>query len=86
MAKYISPADSFAQVFYSTDDSPNISEEKSVSQQIHAGENLVHLTVHVKPFEKVYLRFDPGAVPGQYLFENIPEVEDLRKRMQEDGL
>lgn len=86
MAKYISPADSFAQVFYSTDDSPNISEEKSVSQQIHAGENLVHLTVHVKPFEKVYLRFDPGAVPGQYIFENIPEVEDLRKRMQEDGL
>ena len=77
---------SFAQVFYSTDDSPNISEKKSVSQQIHAGENLVHLTVHVKPFEKVYLRFDPGAVPGQYIFENIPEVEDLRKRMQEDGL
>ncbi len=86
MAKYISPADSFAQVFYSTADSPNISEKKSVSQQIHAGENLVHLTVHVKPFEKVYLRFAPGAVPGQYIFENIPEVEDLRKRMQEDGL
>lgn len=86
MAKYISPADTFAQVFYSTNDSHKFSSEKSVVQKIHKGENVVHLTVHVKPFEKVYLRFDPGAVPGQYIFENISEVEDLRKRMEKDGL
>lgn len=86
MAKYIAPSDTVAQLFYTTDPSPYFYEDKSVRQPIHTGENLVHLTVHVKPFEKVYLRFDPGAVPGQYIFENIPEVEDLRKRMKEDGL
>lgn len=86
MAKYVAPSDTVAQLFYTTASSPYFYEDKSVRQPIHTGENLVHLTVHVKPFEKVYLRFDPGAVPGQYIFENIPEVEDLRKRMQEDGL
>ena len=86
MAKYIAPSDSIAQLFYKTKSSPYFSEDKSVKQKIHAGENIVHLTAHVKPFESVYLRFDPGTVSGQYIFENIPEIEDLRKRMQENGL
>lgn len=86
MVKYIAPSDSIAQLFYKTKSSPYFSEDKSVKQKIHAGENIVHLTAHVKPFESVYLRFDPGTVSGQYIFENIPEIEDLRKRMQENGL
>lgn len=83
MGNYSSPEDTFAQIFYKTSDSSNLGH---VEQNIQKGKNIVHITVHVKPFEKVYLRFDPGAVPGDYVFEDIQEVNDLRNRMKEDGI
>lgn len=83
MGNYSSPEDTFAQIFYKTSDSSNLGH---VEQNIRKGKNIVHITVHVKPFEKVYLRFDPGAVPGDYVFEDIQEVNDLRNRMKEDGI
>lgn len=85
MAKYISPDSTFAQVFYRSENG-KFSESDSIKQNVIKGDNLVHLTIHVKPFEKVYLRFDPGAVLGDYVFEDIPEVNDLRNRMKEDGI
>lgn len=83
IAKYSTPQNSFAQIFYRTESDKTL---RYVVQNITRGKNLVHMTVHVKPFEKVYLRFDPGAVPGNYVFEDIPEVNDLRNRMKEDGI
>lgn len=83
IAKYFTPQNTFAQIFYRTESDTAL---RYVVQNIARGKNLVHMTVHVKPFEKVYLRFDPGAVPGNYVFEDIPEVNDLRNRMKEDGI
>lgn len=85
MAKYDSPQNTFAQVFYRSE-TGKFNEPDSIKQNVIKGNNVVHFTVHVKPFEKVYLRFDPGAVPGNYVFEDIPEVNDLRNRMKEDGI
>ena len=84
MARYSSPEETTAKVYFKTDENTN---ENTVEQNIIKGTNTVHITVHVKPYQKVYLRFSPGAIEnGEYAFENISEVNDLRARMNKDGI
>lgn len=83
MAKYSAPEDTYGQIFYWTDKDRT---QKVVSFSVGKSSKEIHIRIKVDPFEKVYLRFDPGMVKGRYIFEDIPEVNDLRNRMKEDGI
>lgn len=84
MARYKSPEKTSAKVYYHTDET---SVENKIVQDISNGINTVHMTVHVKPYENVFLRFSPGSITNaDYIFEDIEEVNDLRERMNKDGI
>lgn len=83
MADLTVPVDTVAQTFAWVEGNP---EPQVISENLTAGHHFIHHTVRVKPFQEVKLRFDPGTVPGTYVFGQIKEVNDLKARMTEDGI
>lgn len=77
MARLIAPADTAAQLFY-TNQQNAFTEARSVKLALKKGENLVHMQSFSKPHEKVWLRFDPGAIAGDYYLLPMLDVQRLR--------
>lgn len=77
MARLIAPADTAAQLFY-TNQQNAFTEARSVKLALKKGENLVHMQSFSEPHEKVWLRFDPGAIAGDYYLLPMLDVQRLR--------
>ena len=75
LAKLFSPADTVAQLFYAQG-SQVFSEERSVKQKIYKGENYIRLSAYGRSGEVMNLRFDPGALSGEFLLLPIPEIHN----------
>ena len=76
MARFIAPADTHAQLFFAEGAAP-FSEQQSMMMSVKAGENLVHLHAVATPHAEIRLRFDPGAVPGRYIFLPFPTATEI---------
>lgn len=77
MSRLLAPADTVAQLFCTNQE--NIYNESATQKtDIIKGENLVHMHCFGKPGETLWLRFDPGAVPGEYRLLPLQEVHQLR--------
>jgi len=82
MANYISPGNTYAQVYFRKLNESTFAEKNSVKQELQQGLNKIHITLHFAPFEKVWIRFDPGNISGDYIFEDIPELTALKARIK----
>ena len=76
MGKINAPANSIVRVFYRNENGTEKIQDFSILQ----GSHLFHETINVKPFSQVTISLQ-FLTPGNYKFEKIQEIDDLRERM-----
>lgn len=82
MAHLSAPKDTHAKLFFARGNE-DFSESNSSIVQIKKGDNLVHCQIFANPNEKVRLRFNPGHLPGEYIFLPMPEeIVHLKNKMK----
>ena len=64
------PANSLAEVFYTTNTVQSFIPEHVVSLPVKAGKNVMLFEINDPEFSGG-LRFDPGQVPGQYILHGV---------------
>jgi hypothetical protein len=60
------PADTLAQLYYTTDESPGFTEAHAAFVWLKSGRNRVLFEIN-DPYLAGLFRFDPGQLPGQYI-------------------
>lgn len=72
------PEQTFAQIFYLTDQSENFNGEQSVLLQAEKGRNVLIFYFPEKGVKGNSIRFDPGLVPGDYVLHSIEVLQDMK--------
>ena len=85
MMNISAPADTVAQIYFA-DPAESFNKGKVINITLHQGDNLIAQELWFAPYQEVRLRFDPGTVPGRYIFKRIPQLDELRARMKENGI
>lgn len=78
MARLKSPGKTKAKLFFA-ENNEEFNENKCSETILEKGDNYVHLHIITRPHRQVRLRFDPGEIPGDYIFLPIPELDSLQK-------
>jgi hypothetical protein len=72
------PEQTFAQIFYLTNQNKNFNRDQSLILQAEKGRNVMVFYFPEKGVKGNFIRFDPGTVTGEYILHSIEVMQDIK--------